>query len=78
MSRILLLGPARDAAGRRDDVIDAATVADVLVVAVHRYGRPFEKVLSVSRVWVNGEPSTPQQPLGPQDEVAVLPPISGG
>lgn len=78
MSRILLLGPARDAAGLREDVIDALTVADVLAQAVQRYGERFADVLSLSQVWVNGEKSTPQQPVGPQDEVAVLPPISGG
>jgi hypothetical protein len=29
-------------------------------------------------VWVNGEPAQLTQRLGPQDEVAGLPPISGG
>ncbi len=78
MSRILLLGPAREAAGVRDDVIDESTVAGVLAVAVQRYGREFDAVLKVSKVWVNGEPATPHQPVGPHDEVAVLPPVSGG
>jgi molybdopterin converting factor small subunit len=37
-------------------------------------------VLSASKVWVNGvEPSAGRDtPLGPGDEVAVLPPVSGG
>jgi molybdopterin synthase sulfur carrier subunit len=78
MTRILLLGPAREAAGVRDDVIDGANVADVLAIAVRRYGPAFQEVLSVSKVWVNGEPSSPDQSVGPQDEVVVLPPISGG
>jgi molybdopterin converting factor small subunit len=78
MSRILLLGPAREAAGLRDDVIDGENLGDVLDAAVRRYGPAFSEVLSVSKVWVNGEPSTPEQRVGPQDEVVVLPPISGG
>lgn len=78
MSRILLLGPAREAAGLRDDVIAGDRVSEVLREAVRRYGPAFAEVLTVSQVWVNGETSTPEQPVGPQDEVAVLPPISGG
>jgi molybdopterin converting factor small subunit len=35
-------------------------------------------VLKVSKIWVNGEPSSREQAVGPQDEVAVLPPVSGG
>jgi molybdopterin synthase sulfur carrier subunit len=50
----------------------------VLAIAVRRYGPAFQEVLSVSKVWVNGEPSSPDQSVGPQDEVVVLPPISGG
>ena len=38
MSRILLLGPAREAAGVREDEIDGDTVGDVLHLAVARYG----------------------------------------
>lgn len=78
MSRILLLGPAREAAGVGHDDIDGASVAEVLRGAVARYGPAFEEVLSVSKVWVNGEPCDDDHPVGRQDEVAVLPPISGG
>ena len=78
MSRILLLGPAREAAGVREDVIDAPNVAEVLEIAVLRYGRAFSEVLAVSKVWVNGEASTLERAVGPHDEVVVLPPISGG
>ncbi len=78
MSRILLLGPAREAAGVRDDHIEGATVGEVLRGAVDRYGSTFEEVLKVSKIWVNGEPSSREQAVGPQDEVAVLPPVSGG
>jgi molybdopterin converting factor small subunit len=36
------------------------------------------EVVGISKVWVNGEPSEPEAPVGPSDEVAVLPPVSGG
>lgn len=78
MSRILLLGPAREAAGVREDHIEGTTLADVLYGAIQRYGTAFEQVLSTSQVWVNGEPADATRPVGPHDEVAVLPPVSGG
>ncbi len=78
MSRILLLGPAREAAGVVEDLIDGDTVEEVLRVAVLRYGSAFAQVLAVSRVWVNAEAASRDQRVGPHDEVAVLPPVSGG
>ena len=78
MSRILLLGPAREAAGVRNDEIDGETVAEVVAAAVARYGADFEAIVAVSQLWVNGYAATTTQRVGPADEVAVLPPISGG
>ena len=78
MSRILLLGPAREAAGVRNDEIDGETVAEVVAGAVARYGAAFEAIVAVSQLWVNGYAATPAQRVGPADELAVLPPISGG
>lgn len=78
MARLLLLGPAREAAGVAREEVDGATVAAVLQAAVGRFGSAFEEVLLISQVWVNGEPAESTRPVGPRDEVAVLPPISGG
>ena len=78
MTRILLLGPAREAAGVRHDELDGTTVGAVLREAVARYGPAFEKVLDSSQIWLNSEPVTLETPVGDYDEVAVLPPISGG
>jgi molybdopterin converting factor small subunit len=35
-------------------------------------------VLNGSRVWVNGDEAEPDTPVGDDDEVAVIPPVSGG
>ncbi|MGC8511374.1 MAG: MoaD/ThiS family protein [Acidimicrobiales bacterium] len=78
MSRLLLLGPARNAAGVRHDEIDGDTVGAVVAVAVARYGPAFADVVAVSALWVNGARADADQAVGPDDEVAVLPPISGG
>jgi sulfur-carrier protein len=78
VARLLLLGPAREAAGRRDDVIEGDSVGVVLKDAVARYGPAFDQVLDVSQVWVNGEPADAATRVGPYDEIAVVPPVSGG
>jgi molybdopterin converting factor small subunit len=78
MARLRLFASAREAAGTGRDVVDGATVADVLAEAVRRYGGGFAAVLSTARVWVNGEPADPATAVGDTDEVAVLPPVSGG
>ncbi len=36
------------------------------------------KASTMPRVWLNGEPADPQDPVGPLDEVALIPPVSGG
>ena len=78
MATLRLFGPARDAAGTGTDTVAGATVGDALDEASARYGLPFAEVLRVSRVWLNGEPVEVDAALGAGDELAVLPPVSGG
>jgi len=73
-----LFAAARVAAGTGRDEVDGATVADVLASARDRYGEPFAAVLRTAKVWVNGEPADGDVVVGEGDEVAVLPPVSGG
>jgi molybdopterin converting factor small subunit len=73
-----LFASAREAAGTGIDVIEGATVREVLAAAEHRYGARFADVLGTCRVWVNGEDIPIDTPVGQHDEVAVLPPVSGG
>lgn len=76
--RLLLFAAAREAAGTRQADMRGATVGDVLDQARSRFGDAFSAVLDGCRVWVNGDPSDPSTPLSDGDEVAVLPPVSGG
>jgi sulfur-carrier protein len=78
MPTIRLFAGAREAAGTDRDTLDGATVRAVLDAAVQRYGAGFEAILRSCRVWVNGEPAEPGDAVAPADEVAVLPPVSGG
>lgn len=55
-----------------------ATVGDVLDAACARYGEGFAALLPRCRVWRNGEPAQRTDPVSGADEVAVLPPVSGG
>lgn len=78
MPRLRLFGPAAQAAGTHADTVDGTTVADAVALATGRYGPAFATVVPHCRIWVNGEPATADTPLGEDDEVALLPPVSGG
>ena len=71
-------GPAREAAGESSAVVDGATVAEVLDGLRGRYDATFIQVLDGSKVWVEGEPAGLGDAVGATDEVAILPPVSGG
>ncbi len=78
MATLLLFGPARSAAGEHAVTIDAATVSELCEAACRRFGPEFEKVLRASALWVNGEPVSGDPAVDVGDEVAVVPPVSGG
>ncbi|WP_405730521.1 MoaD/ThiS family protein [Streptomyces sp. NBC_01537] len=81
MPTMLLFAAAREAAGRARDVIPGSTLGEVLDEARRRYGGGFAHVLANSRVWLNGEMLYDEMhgaPCEAGDEIAVLPPISGG
>ncbi len=78
MATLLLFGPARTAAGRRRATIDATSLGELRLVACRQFGAEFEAVLRTSAVWLNGEPASGDAPIGELDEVAIVPPVSGG
>ena len=78
MATLRLFAAAREAAGTGRDVVAGRTVGDVLEQARARYGEGFTEVLATAKVWCNGEPTEPDQPVTDADEIAVLPPVSGG
>jgi len=78
MARLRLFAGLRDLAGTGNVEIEGETVADVLEAASSRFGQGFAGSLANARVWLNGEEADPQDPVGPSDEVALIPPVSGG
>jgi MoaD family protein len=78
-----LFAAARETAGASRLEYDARsvpTVGALLAAAVAAHGERFEAVLRSARVWVNGDDPAAGDatPLADGDEVAVLPPVSGG
>lgn len=82
MARVKLFAALRDIAGVSEDDIPATTVAQLIDEAVARFGDSFAGSLKYSKVAVNGilisELQGDETSLKPEDEVAFLPPVSGG
>lgn len=78
MARLRLFAGLRDLAGTGNVEIDGETVGDVLEAAASRFGATFAGSLENARVWLNGEEASPSDEVGPRDEVALIPPVSGG
>ena len=69
---------AKDATGCATATVEGTTVDEVLRAAVARYGARLADIIEISAIWVNGDFAERGAPVGPGDEVAVLPPVSGG
>jgi molybdopterin converting factor subunit 1 len=80
MIKVLFFGAAADRAGTREtelEVEDDATLAEIwpLLAARHPDLGPMRDTLAFA---VNGEYARGEDAVSPGDEVAVLPPVSGG
>lgn len=78
MPTLRLFASARQAAGTGSATVEGTTVDEVLAAAVARFGPPLGEVLPTCRVWVNGDDVPGGTEVSPGDEIAVLPPVSGG
>lgn len=78
MATLRLFASVREAAGEREITIDATTVADVIAQANDKFGPHFAELVATCRIWVNGEPAEVDTAVTDADEVALLPPVSGG
>ncbi len=78
MPKVRLFAGLREAARASEVVVEGATVAEVLETASSRFGAQFAAGLATAKVWRNGEEVDARQPVGPEDELALLPPVSGG
>ncbi len=78
---VLLFAAAREAAGSARLQLELApgtTLAEVADQLVAELGEHMRPLLATCAMWLNGEPVSPSTALSPGDELAVLPPVSGG
>jgi molybdopterin converting factor small subunit len=78
MATLRLFANLREIAGTSTVDVPAETVAGVIDEANDTYGPDFARAVTTAKVWVNGEPANPEMALAADDEVALLPPVSGG
>ncbi len=78
MATLRLFAGLRDVAGSSRFDIDGATVGEVVDRAAEKFGPRFVEILRRSRIWLNGEQAERDDPVGPGDEIALIPPVSGG
>ena len=78
MPRVRFFGRIADIAGVARDDISGQTVDEVLRAARDRYGAAFTDASRTCRIWVNGHDPEAGMALRDEDEVALLPPVSGG
>src|SRR5689334_21442941 len=78
--RVLFFGVIRDVVGLREDTLDIAEGGNLGSVFDHYAGRfPRLRGMAASTVLaLNQQFSSPSAPLAEGDEVAFLPPVSGG
>lgn len=78
MATLRLFARVGEIAGTRRLSVDASTVGEVVAFAESRFGQEFAEQVQTCRIWLNGEPADLDAPVGDDDEVALLPPVSGG
>lgn len=78
MATLRLFASVREAAGERSVTIEGSTVEEVISAASDKFGEHFAALIPTCRVWVNGDQAGFDTAVSEGDEVAILPPVSGG
>jgi molybdopterin converting factor small subunit len=78
MAQLRLFAAVREAAGTGRASVSGSTVSEVLDAACDEFGADFARLVEGSRVWLNGDDTALDVAVGDDDEIAVIPPVSGG
>ena len=78
MAVLRLFASVRVAAGTGEIEVPGSTVGQVVGTACDRFGSEFAGLVQNCRIWLNGDPAGEDDPVVSADEVAILPPVSGG
>ncbi|MEX1263746.1 MAG: MoaD/ThiS family protein [Actinomycetota bacterium] len=76
--RVRLFAALREIAGDPFVEANGRTVGEVVEDLSARYGERFAQIAEVGSFVVNGERAAREAPIAEGDEVALLPPVSGG
>ncbi|MDP9330021.1 MAG: MoaD/ThiS family protein [Actinomycetota bacterium] len=76
--RVRLFAALREAAGANEVDAQGHTVGEIVDDLSGRFGERFAKIAAVGSFVVNGERAVRSTPVAEGDEVALLPPVSGG
>lgn len=76
--KVRLFAALREMAGSSEVEAAGRTAGDLVDELSARYGERFAKVAAVGSIVVNGERADRSTPVAEGDEVALLPPVSGG
>jgi molybdopterin converting factor small subunit len=78
VATLRLFANLRELAGQSRVEIEGTTVGEVIDAAVARFGPEFAASLGSAAMWRNGEPASAADPIAATDELALIPPVSGG
>lgn len=78
MAKLRLFARFREIAGTDTLEVEEGTVGEILDRSGEEYGPAFTNALKAAGVWVNGKPVDRSAHVGPDDEMALIPPVSGG
>ena len=80
MAKLLLFAQAREAAGTGYVEASISELEQLTAWCADRFGAQFLDILAMCSIWINGDPATfgRTTPIAATDEIAILPPVSGG
>jgi MoaE-MoaD fusion protein len=78
MIRVRLFAALREEAGASFVEASGTTAGEVVDALSSRYGDRFARIAAAGSIVLNGEQAARDDPVSPTDELALLPPVSGG
>jgi MoaD family protein len=76
--KVRLFAVLRELAGASEVDAEGSSVGEVIDDLASRYGERFASIVDAGSVVVDGERSSKEHLLGAGEEIALLPPVSGG
>ena len=78
MPTLRLFASVKQIAGTGSVILPGETVSDVVAEASTQFGTEFKDMAKNCRIWLNGNPTEIDTRVNDEDEIALLPPVSGG